>query len=260
VLDQVKDLPRNHIGSELYAPAVEAASPRPASSVLNAAKGGVRRVYKPTRAFTERDLNCTFTIRVPRFYLAPAERARVCADRCLWGSDVYTDDSDPLAAAVHAGWLRGEWDGDVDAAQLGLAEPLPPNAEDDAGGAAPPAPALPPPDADLHITVLVVPRLRRYADAARNGIASRPWGPGHDGLSYVIHKMRWVDEGPARAMPRSGKARRVERRRKARAAEAFRGVVAAERARLAGAAERGRRKERVEGALGGGAPLAVAAA
>ena len=253
MLDQVKDLPRNHIGSELYAPAVEAASPRPASSVLNAAKGGVRRVYKPSRAFTERDLNCTFTIRVPRFYLAPAERARVCADRCLWGCDVYTDDSDPLAAAVHAGWLRGAWDGDVDAAALELSAP----ADDPAAAPAPPAAAVPPPDADLHITVLVVPRLRRYADAARNGIASRPWGAGHDGLSYVIHKMRWVDEGPARATPRSGRARRVERRRKARAAEAFREVVAAERARVvAGAAERGRRKER-EAPIGV-APVAVA--
>ena len=235
-------------------------------------------MYKPSRAFTERDLNCTFTIRVPRFYLGAPERARVCADRCLWGCDVYTDDSDPLAAAVHAGWLRGEWDADIDAAQLGVAGPFPQDVEEEGGGGsgsggmvpeevvAPPAGGggfVPPADMDLHITVLVLPKLRRYGDAARNGIASRAWGPSHDGLSYVIHKLRWVDEGSGRATARSGKARRDERRRKWEAADAFRKVVATERARAvaAGAAEnRGRRKERIDTGLGGATPLAVAAA
>src|SRR5262249_58971286 len=132
-----RDLTPTPLGSELYTPNLEPSPPSPASSVLASSKGGFRSVYKPSRTFTERDLNCTFTIRIPRFYLLAEERLRICTDRCLWGTDLYTDDSDPLAAAMHAGWIRAEWPPDLDTAQLNLTPPPPPPPP-------PPSPTAPP--------------------------------------------------------------------------------------------------------------------
>jgi len=234
VLDSVKDLPCNHLGSELYNPKLELSPPSPASSVLATSKGGFRSVYKPSRTFTERDLNCTFTIRIPRFHLRPEERMRICTDRCLWGTDVYTDDSDPLAAAIHAGWIRGEWASDLDTAQLDLALAPAPGPDDaplvvpdemtappHQGDAAPAAAGVvPPPDLDLQITLLILPKLRRYTSSVRHGIASRDWPGSHDGFSYAIHKLRWVDEGAMRGCERSGRARREARRRRDREGKA----------------------------------------
>lgn len=270
VLDAVKHLPRNHLGSELYDPKIELAGPRPVSTVTNAPKDGVRRVYKPSREFTEKDLNCTFTIRIPRFYLLPSERQRVCADRVLWGCDIYTDDSDPLAAAIHAGWIRGEWSEDVDTAQLGLAGPFPQDLDDEGVPEVvldPPATGggfIPPADMDLHVTLLVLPALKRYAEAARNGVLSRAWGPNHDGCSVSVLRLMWVDEGCGRAMARTGAARRQERRRKWEAGGAVRGMIRAEKEAAARAAEQAApadvRMEDVNGGLGVATPLAIAAA
>jgi hypothetical protein len=235
VLDSVKDLPRNHLGSELYNPKLEVSPPSPASSVLSSSKGGFRSIYKPSRTFTERDLNCTFTIRIPRFYLLAEERLRICTDRCVWGTDLYTDDSDPLAAAMHAGWIRAEWPPDLDIAQLNLTPPprdtpddvavpdemhAPPQPTDTAEPTAAPAGVLPPPDLDLHVTILILPKLRRYAGSVRYGVASRSWPGTHDGFSYTIHKLRWVDEGAMRGCERSGRARREERRKRDREGKA----------------------------------------
>lgn len=282
VLDAVKDLPRNHIGSELYSPILEPASPQPASAAV--AKGAsIRRVYKPSRSFGERDWNCTFTIRIPRFYLLSKERERVCADRCLWGADVYTDDSDPLAAAVHAGWIRGAWADDIDTAQLGLAGPFP---QDLDSSSSPPqsSPAsmeiseppsngggyLPPVDTDAHITVLILPPLKHYASAARNGVRSREWRTPHDGVSFMVVRVRWVDEGSVRGTGRSGKARREERRRRWVGGEAFRRAMRAEVEGKVGSKVNGKvngdgggeKMEGVEvnGGVNGTTPMAVAAA
>jgi hypothetical protein len=250
-MDSVKDLPRNHLGSELYNPKLEPSPPSPASSVLASSKGGFRSIYKPSRTFTERDLNCTFTIRVPRFYLLAEERLRICTDRCLWGTDLYTDDSDPLAAAMHAGWIRAEWPPDLDTAQLNLTpQPrdtptadddliipdemrAPPQLPDTAEPAAAPAGVLPPSDLDLHITILILPKLRRYAGSVRYGVASRSWPGTHDGFSYAVHKLRWVDEGAMRGCERSGRARREERKRRDREGKAvLKGLRGGKGARL----------------------------
>ena len=162
--------------------------------------------------------NCTFTIRVPRFYLTKAEREEVCRRRVLWGVDIYSDDSDPLAAAIHAGWICGDWGEEVDPAMLDPSQASIPKTELGRGIALaapdltlsnpPSVPMQPIPGKDLHITILILPSLQSYASYTRHGIKSRPWGNTHDGMSFMVEKIAWVDEGAGNGEERTGEARR----------------------------------------------------
>lgn len=157
--------------------------------------------------------NCTFTVRIPRFYLGAQEREEICRRRALWGTDVYTDDSDPIAAAVHSGWIRGDFGEDVDPAALELPSHDKTESTGNRQGSdgqdtftAPPAePMLPPPDKDLHLGLLILPTLEKYASHIAHGIKSRSWGNTHDGMSFRIEKMQWVDD---QGSDRTGEAQR----------------------------------------------------
>jgi len=221
----VSTFPRHHLGSQLYSPTPTI--PAPTSSVL-----GSDHVYdnipNPLPRLEGKE-NCTLTIRVPRYFLTPQSRKAICAGRRLWGTDVYTDDSDPVAAAMHSGWLRGAWSADVDETMLSL--DLQPaintagtNAESEAATSAqtgddkpptrldsppPTGPVAPPPNVDLHLTLLILPSLEKYNSSVWHGVKSRMWGDNHDGMSFKIERMEWVDEGVAsRNEERGGAARR----------------------------------------------------
>jgi len=141
-------------------------------------------------------INCTYTIRVSRFYLKPRQRQQIVLQRHLWGARIYRDDSDPIAAAIHSGWIRGEWDDTVDIKMLDprLSEPNDPADTQDTLTKAPVAPVLPPADMDLQIELLILPRIEMYAGTVEYGISSHK-SSNHDGLSFMINKMRWVEEG-----------------------------------------------------------------
>jgi hypothetical protein len=153
---------------------------------------------KPNRLprFEVNPINCTFTIRVPRFYLRPRQRQHIVLERHLWGARVYRDDSDPIAAAIHSGWIRGEWDETVDVTMLDprVTAPNDPSDAKDTLNKIPAAPVTPPADMDLQIEILILPQLQEYTGSVEYGISSRQ-SRGHDGLSFMINKMRWVEEG-----------------------------------------------------------------
>ena len=86
--------------------------------------------------------------------------------RKLWGTDVYTDDSDPLAMLLHTGWLR-----------LGLAV----------------AKSAPESVTAIEIVLRVAPKLVRYEGSNRAGITSRSWGNGHDGVSLVVESAKTIE-------------------------------------------------------------------
>ena len=171
---------------------------------------------------------------MPRIHLAAASREEITSRRALWGTDVYSDDSDVIAACIHGGWLRGEWPDDVDVSLLGI-EIGTTEAEKDEGTvnresngnperkekagvkskkdvllAEPPAkgPMLPLPGYDLHVTILVLPALEKYSSTVRFGIKSREWAATHDGLSFMIMNIRWVN-GASTTEEASGKGRRT---------------------------------------------------
>jgi hypothetical protein len=208
VLDTVKDLPSSHLGSELYSP--EIILPPQAMPRIIDDKYGYFMRYKPSRSFSEDDLNCTYTMRVAREYLTREAREKVCMDRNLHGTEVYTDDSDPVAMCMHSGWLYGEWGDDVDRTLMEL--PVPPALDemvDEELTEKPESPIVPPEDMDLHITLRILPPLKHYNGVLLRGIQSREWGDNHEGMSWMVDKIRWVDERNSRGFARGGKARRA---------------------------------------------------
>jgi hypothetical protein len=208
VLDSIKDLTSSHLGSELYSP--EIVLPPQATPRAFDDKYGYFMRYKPSRTFSEEDLNCTYTMRVAREYLTRDAREKICTDRNLHGTEIYTDDSDPVAMCIHSGWLRGDWGDDVDTALMELPPPPPIDQEvDEEMTEKPDAPIVPPEEMDLHITLRILPPLKQYKPVICYGIQSREWGDNHEGLSWTVDKLRWVDERNSRGFARGGKARRA---------------------------------------------------
>lgn len=209
VRSSVSHLPRHHLGSTLYAPRI--GTPTTHAS-MEGAKFGYTSTPQPLPRFEGKD-NCTFTVRVPRHRIDAARREEVCARRALWGTGIYTDDSDPVAAAIHSGYVRGSWGDDVDESILDLEikdtyQHAPPASEEERESDQPRIPPVPPADKDLHITLLVLPRLDQYDASVLFGIKSRPWDGSHDGMSFQILRVDWVEEGAGRGEERGGEARR----------------------------------------------------
>lgn len=127
--------------------------------------------------------------------------------RKLWGTDVYTDDSDLLCICLHSGWLRL----------------LPPPSSSipsttTAKSTSPPTSAIAGPttmDLDstkadekgpeklsipvgekrsgsIIVRMVVAPTLLRYQSSIRQSLKSRNWGNGHDGVSLMIESIGFV--------------------------------------------------------------------
>jgi hypothetical protein len=192
VLEEAAKFPRRHLGSQLYEATTEL--PKPNSSLDD--QFGYASKPKRLPRFEANPINCTFTIRVPRFFLKPRQRQHIVLERHLWGARVYRDDSDPIAAAIHSGWIRGEWDDTVDVAMLDprITAPEDPADAEHVLTKPPAAPVTPPVDMDLQIEILILPQLQEYAATVEYGISSKK-GKAHEGLSFMINKIRWVEEG-----------------------------------------------------------------
>lgn len=57
----------------------------------------------------------------------------------------------------------------------------------------PAAPVTPPVDMDLHIEILILPQIQEYAATVEYGISSKK-GKAQEGLSFMINKVKWVEE------------------------------------------------------------------
>ncbi|KAF2116569.1 histone deacetylation protein Rxt3-domain-containing protein [Lophiotrema nucula] len=192
VLDEAAKHLRKHLGSYLY----EATTQLPAPNSSLDDQFSYASKPKPLPRFEHNPINCTVTVRIPRYYLRPRQRQQIVLQRHLWGAKVYRDDSDPIAAAIHSGWIRGEWDDTVDVSMLDprLTAPNDPSDAEDVLTKIPAAPVAPPADMELQMDLLVLPRVEKYAGTVEYGVSSRK-SSNHDGLSFMIEKMRWVEEG-----------------------------------------------------------------
>ncbi|GBC09087.1 hypothetical protein RclHR1_00860025 [Rhizophagus clarus] len=103
----------------------------------------------------------------------------------LWGTDVYSDDSDVVAVLIHTGHYT----------------PPPPISEW--------TPTYP--DHDLCVTIRVLPKLVQYTSTVREGYKSQSWG-NHHGVSYKIESVRKMKKGEAIGRSR-GKGRKERLRR-----------------------------------------------
>ena len=231
LVEDCANKPRKHLGSQLYTTSI---SLPPASDTYMTTKLKFASKMHPIPVFPGKE-NCTYTVRVPRWYLAPGSPdapsylEEICRRRQLWGSDVYTDDSDVVAAAVHSGWLRGDFGGFN--ADLHNIDSEPDEGEETTASTIlttrPRRPVTAPPDLDAHITVLLLPPLGEYKSAVQHHVWSREWGGAHDGMSFMIFEVAFVDEGAgSRGVERSGRARKGRLRvEEARRREAAGGLV-----------------------------------
>ncbi|KAL9115156.1 MAG: hypothetical protein Q9227_000950 [Pyrenula ochraceoflavens] len=216
IIDAVSDRPRRHLGSHCYQPVFSIPDHTPPFSKQKVGLNIDPALFPPYS--DEAQLNCTYTIRVSREWLRRDIQEAICRRRFLWGSGVYTDDSDPIAAAIHSGFLKATWPDGVDPELLeNIIQEQNPTI--DFAENVPTSPMTLPPYMDLHITLLVLPTLEGYESTSRFGIKSRNWpeeenGARHDGVSFAVLNCKLVDEGSSRGEERSGWARRERLREK----------------------------------------------
>lgn len=216
--------PRNFLGSIIYHP-----TPTP--------KQGYS-VTQPLLPRFEGKENSIFQVRIPRRFLSEQQRRDVHRRRCVWGTDVYTDDSDVLGVLVHLGRVPGVLPEGVDPAlvadngnrkivitgQTSASPRSPPisspikkkavngtsngKAEKQQVQDGPTIPA----GKDLIVDLLILPTLEKYTGSTRNALKSRSWNTIHDGMSYSIWDMEWVEAGEAEARGGGSKKRRLDER------------------------------------------------
>lgn len=244
VLDSIAGRPREHLGDFIYELGL-----KPARVQDPRTSRPPRHSYQSTPKPLPIDLikgkeGGTLMVKVGKQHLTRAAREEITTRRAIWGTDVYTDDSDVLAACIHSGWIRGEWPEEVDVDLLGLdegigadvkeakggkkgrgKEPSPPQKRDVEFLETPPktGPVQVPEGQDMHVMVLIMPKLEKYTSTVRFGIKSREWGgklgqdgqrSSHDGLSFMIQSIRFVTNGAGPQSRLRGRDRR-ERMRKA---------------------------------------------
>lgn len=105
----------------------------------------------------------------------------VNSERRVWGTEVYTDDSDLIGVLVHSGWLiPSTLSPGVDNASEGE-ESKRKRSQSSTGGQG------------LLVALRVVGRLVRFVGTDKHGVKSRGWGNGHDGASMAVEGVAKVE-------------------------------------------------------------------
>lgn len=119
-------------------------------------------VYEPRKPLArnyELYLNSMLRVRIAKRHLSRKNEA--VARRALWGTDVYTDDSDVVACLYQSGMLKEE------------------------------------PEHDIWVMLLILPELIKYQGSYQNGVNSRTWTSPHDGVSFKIYSVHTSPLGSA---------------------------------------------------------------
>lgn len=216
VASQILRKPRRHLGSYKYEPDVLV--PEGSNQAETEFDVCIKPKLLPSFSGVD-DLNCTYTMQISKTWLQDRERRLICSTRGLWGTGIYTDDSDPVAAAMHMGWIKPAFGPNVDENLLQrIVQDQNPKIEIPKELKPPVQPLDVGKGKDLKITCVVMPQLESYAETARFGVRSRNWPEGpenisHDGVSFSILKVEIVDIGPEeRRIGRTGQNKRARLR------------------------------------------------
>lgn len=76
-------------------------------------------------------------------------------------------------------------------------------------------PVVPPRERDARLTLLILPPLEKYGGLVWHGVKSTSWGENHDGVSFQVLKVEWVDGVGERGV-KVGKRRVEEEMKEAR--------------------------------------------
>ena len=212
VISQTLRKPRRHLGTFQY----DADILLPESSATADEEYELCIKPKLPKTFDDAaDLNCTYTIHIPKSWLQERERNLIRSTRNLWGTGIYTDDTDPVAAAMHMGWIKPAFHNIDEGLLQKIIHDQSPKVEISKDLKPPAQPIDISKGKDLKITCVVMPSLERYEETARFGVRSRAWPEGaestpHDGVSFSILKVEVVETGPLeRKIGRTGASRRA---------------------------------------------------
>ncbi|ORY58551.1 histone deacetylation protein Rxt3-domain-containing protein [Pseudomassariella vexata] len=220
VLDSIAHKERKHLGDFVYNPILKPTQIQDTS--------GIGYASTPTplpMEIIKNNENSTLMVKVDRRHLEPGPRREMIKRQALWGTDVYTDDSDVISACIHGGWIRGEWQDETFASLLDLEFPPPKSSKNSSASTEsqtsryvlteppPTGPVHIPPGRDMQVMVLILPALEKYGSSTRFGLTSREWGGPppkrpHDGLSFKVLEVRFVIDGAAPQNRLRGKGRR----------------------------------------------------
>ncbi|KAG0670882.1 hypothetical protein C6P45_001647 [Maudiozyma exigua] len=106
-------------------------------------------------------------------------------NRELWGTDIYTDDSDPLLALKHVGFFETKTEGQPRKRTPGNIH----NQDNVIDG------EFVSSESGLEVTVLLLDYLQSYFGLNRYGIVARSWldSVPHDGLSFGIYEIKIIN-------------------------------------------------------------------
>lgn len=185
VLEAAKKFPRKQLGTVVYCPQVH------------------DHVLLPRMEGQE---NSLLQVRIARRYLDKNTNPSVNKRR-LWGTDVYTDDSDVVAALYHCGYLDKPQEPveDVAVKKGGRGKKRTASPSENTNNNTDHSK-----DGDCIATILILPRLAKYRGSTRNGLNSRSWLTRHDGVSFKIEKVEFINKGQAEAIPALKKQRLQE--------------------------------------------------
>ncbi|KAI8888345.1 Rxt3-domain-containing protein [Backusella circina FSU 941] len=157
----------------------------------------------------ENHINGTVEIRVPSRYLT-YETDKV-QKRALWGTDIYTDDSDVVAMIIHSGKYQPPFkEKEIDSNDpfaLMIAGKAHEALEETRKRALTGKTHLNRDrhvDHDVRVVLRVLPKLQDYASSIRHRVKSRHWGGSHDGVSVFVDKVEKIKKGEARLKGKSG--------------------------------------------------------
>lgn len=114
--------------------------------------------------------------------------------RSIWGTDVYTDDSDIVAMLYHCGIIHSKSPfGELNEASI--IPRTPGNRLDLESVQNSRDPYTRSEGGDLTVTLLILPALNNYQGSFRNNYNSRSWMSTHDGGSIAIYNVKWCNLG-----------------------------------------------------------------
>lgn len=250
IMAQVLKQPRRHLGTYTYNPQILVPEEPAATGGLNSDSDIMIKPNLLPAFDCPSQVNGTIHVRVPHMWLADRERRLVCQTRNVWGTGIYTDDSDPVAAAIHMGWLRPSFSSGVDDALLSrIVKDQNPKVEVAKEFKPPSTPMEMCKGQDLRIELVVMPQLESYSGTARFGFSSRSWSENegnavHDGVSFAVLGCEFVKAGlEERRTGRTGTEKRARLRAQM---EARVRAAKNERERLAKLLEKRKRRKKEE--------------
>ncbi|KAI9251817.1 histone deacetylation protein Rxt3-domain-containing protein [Phascolomyces articulosus] len=188
VWEKLQGLPERRLGSYIYSPGM-------------------------LLPINESQLNGLIQVVIPARYLT-FENPQM-KRKALWGTDIYTDDSDIVPMIVHSGKYDMPFvEPDIDPRDpfflaLGASDMI--FQEDPYNKKKKPSTTMNGgsnhhtiPDHDVKVTLRVVPTLKRYTGTIRHCISSRTWNGNHDGSSYWVENVEKIQRGDAQPIGRHG--------------------------------------------------------